>query len=83
VEVVQVYIADLVTSATWVEQELKGFARVSIKGGETLSVNIVIKVADCSIVNANGERVVEPGDFEARVGKEASNVAFSLPFTIQ
>jgi beta-glucosidase len=82
VEVVQVYVSDLLTSVTWVNQELKGFARVKIPAGESLTVQISIKAADLSIVDANAVRVVEPGDFELRIGKASNNIQFVIPFTI-
>ncbi len=71
VEVVQAYVSDLVTSATWVDKELKAFERVSIPAGETKVVRIAIPINQCSLVNARGERVVEPGEFELLVGKSS------------
>ncbi len=68
VEVVQAYISDLVTSATWVDKELKAFAKVAVARGTTEKVRLEIPVSECSIVNASGERVVEPGEFELRIG---------------
>jgi beta-glucosidase len=82
VEVVQVYVSDLVTSVTWVGQELKGFARVSIEPSETIDVDIEVSVADLSIVNADNERVVEPGDFEVRVGKASNDIKYSMVITV-
>ena len=67
-EIVQAYVSDLVTSATWVQMELKTFARVELEPGETKTVTLEIPVQNCSIVNASGERVVEPGEFELLVG---------------
>lgn len=81
-EVVQVYLVDLVCSVTWVAKELKGFARVDIKKGETKEVEIIIPASSCSIVNADAVRVVEPGDFELLVGKSAEDIKFKVPFTI-
>jgi beta-glucosidase len=78
VEVVQVYVSDVVTSATWVDQELKGFKRVLIEAGDTIDVDIVVKVEDLSIVNADNERVVEPGEFQFRVGKAANDIKHYL-----
>lgn len=81
-EVIQVYIHDKVTSATWAEIELKGFERVVLKPGEEKKVQITIPVSECSIVNAKGERVVEPGAFQARVGKASDNILFNLDFVV-
>jgi beta-glucosidase len=40
VEVVQVYVTDVVTSATWSAIELKGFARVAVGAGQTVTAMI-------------------------------------------
>ena len=53
VEIVQVYVSDVVTSATWVNKALKGFARVPLarreenRGGE-------LPWESFQIVNAQG-----------------------------
>ncbi|MBL8093913.1 MAG: glycoside hydrolase family 3 C-terminal domain-containing protein [Anaerolineales bacterium] len=67
-EVVQVYVSDVVTSATWVNKALKGFARVSLAPGETKTVKVELPWEAFCIVNAAGETVVEPGAFEILVG---------------
>jgi beta-glucosidase len=82
VDVVQVYVSDLVTSATWAVQELKAFERVALANGESRKLRIVLKAADCSIVNASAVRVVEPGDFELRIGQASDNILFRLSFSI-
>jgi beta-glucosidase len=68
VEVAQLYISDLVTSATWVNRELKAYQRVSLGAGESREILFEIPVSALSLVNAAGERVVEPGEFEFQVG---------------
>ena len=67
-EVVQVYVSDVVTTATWVNKALKGFARVHLEPGETKTVTVELPWGSLQIVNAAGEVVVEPGEFEIRVG---------------
>ena len=67
-EVVQVYVHDVVTSVTWAEQELKAFRRVELSPGETKQVEFRLPVDELSLVLADGSRVVEPGEFELRVG---------------
>lgn len=68
VEIVQVYVSDVVTSATWVNKALKGFARVPLAPGEKKTVQIDLPWRSFEIVNAQGNRVVEPGEFEILVG---------------
>ncbi|MDX3853640.1 glycoside hydrolase family 3 N-terminal domain-containing protein [Streptomyces sp. AK02-01A] len=67
-ETVQVYISDSVTSVTWAEKELKTYRQVSLAPGETREVSVELPVAECTIVDAEGNRLVEPGDFELLVG---------------
>lgn len=68
VEIVQVYVSDVVTSATWVNKALQGFARVHLAPGEKKTVRVELPWQAFEIVNARGERVVEPGEFEILVG---------------
>ncbi|GAA1870820.1 glycoside hydrolase family 3 N-terminal domain-containing protein [Myceligenerans crystallogenes] len=67
-ETVQVYVSDLVTSVSWADQELKAFRRVTVAPGEETVVDLELPVAACTIVDVSNTRVVEPGDFELRVG---------------
>jgi beta-glucosidase len=67
-ETVQAYISDLITSVTWAEQELKAFVQAEVPPGETVDVDIALPASRCSLVTAEGRRVVEPGEFELRVG---------------
>ena len=68
VEIVQVYVSDVVTSATWVNKTLKGFARVQLAPGEKKTVEIALPWESFEIVNAEGRIVVEPGEFEILAG---------------
>jgi len=67
-ETVQVYVSDLVTSVTWAEKELKAFRQVLVPAGESVLVDLEVPAASCSIVTADGRRVVEPGRFALLVG---------------
>ena len=67
-ETVQVYVRDLVTSASWADKELKSFTQVPLDPGASVTVDLEVPVAACSIVDASGRRVVEPGRFELLVG---------------
>jgi len=67
-EVVQAYVTDVVTSVTWATKELKAFRRVTVPAGESVTTGIEVPASACSIVDAAGRRVVEPGEFELAVG---------------
>ncbi len=67
-EIVQAYVSDVVTSATWVNKALKGFARVPLAPGEKKTVELALPWEAFQIVDAEGRQVVEPGEFEILVG---------------
>lgn len=67
-EIVQVYVSDVVTSATWVNKALKGFARVHLAPGEKKTVPVALPWEAFQIVDAEGRSVVEPGEFAILVG---------------
>jgi len=67
-EIVQVYLSDVVTSATWVNKALKGFTRVHLTPGEKKTVRFELPWEAFQIVDAEGRSVVEPGEFEILVG---------------
>ena len=68
VEIVQAYIGDIVTSYSWTDRELKAFQRVALEPGETKTVIFEIPVANCTIVDPDANRIVEPGEFELLIG---------------
>lgn len=67
-EIVQVYVRDVVTSATWVDKALKGFARVALAPGEKKTVEVTLPYEALALVDAEGRWVVEPGEFAVLVG---------------
>ncbi|MFH8253072.1 glycoside hydrolase family 3 N-terminal domain-containing protein [Microbacterium sp. B2969] len=70
-ETVQVYVSDLVTSASWADQELKAFHQIDLAPWEERRIDVEVPVAELTIVNSNGDRVVEPGEFEVRIGRSS------------
>jgi beta-glucosidase len=68
VEVVQLYLRDLVASVKRPMRQLKGFERVALRAGETKTVTFALKPVDFSLRNAEGEQVVEPGEFAVMLG---------------
>ncbi|ROQ59430.1 beta-glucosidase [Streptomyces sp. 840.1] len=74
-ETVQAYVSDTVTSVTWAEKELKAYRQITLGPGESREVAIELPVAECSLVDAAGNRVVEPGAFELLVGPSSRDEA--------
>jgi beta-glucosidase len=82
-EVVQAYVTDLVTSVTWAAKELKAFRRVTVPPGESVVAEVQVPVAACTVVDASGRRVVEPGAFELLVGPTSRDAdLLRTPFTV-
>jgi beta-glucosidase len=67
-EIVQVYVSDVVTSATWVNKALMGFARLHLAPGEKKTAHFELPWEAFQIVDAEGRSVVEAGEFEILVG---------------
>ncbi len=67
-EVVQAYVRDRVTSVSWADKELKAYRHVDLAPGETVTVELKVVASDCTIVDAAGRRIVEPGEFELLLG---------------
>ncbi|HEX7308008.1 glycoside hydrolase family 3 N-terminal domain-containing protein [Lentzea sp.] len=73
-ETVQVYVSDAVTSVSWADKELKTFTQVDVRPGETVKVDVELPVSACTIVDAAGNRVVEPGEFVLLVGPSSKDL---------
>jgi beta-glucosidase len=70
-EIVQMYIRDLVSSATRPMKELKGFRRIVLEPGESSTVTFDITPDLLSFYDADMKFTVEPGDFEIMVGNSS------------
>lgn len=81
-EVVQLYIKDVVSSTTTYEKNLRGFERVNLKPGETKTVEFPIVPDDLILINAKGEKVVEPGEFKVMVGASYEDIRLTDSFFV-
>ena len=50
-------------------KQLKGFEKVFIKSGETVTVNLKLNIKDLAIVTRDLKYIVEKGKFEIMVGR--------------
>jgi beta-glucosidase len=67
-EVAQLYLTDVVASVITPVIELQGFNRVALEKGEKKTVRFELNPYQLSLLNADMERVVEPGKFRIHVG---------------
>ena len=73
-EVVQLYVHDTVASVTRPVKQLRGFRRVSLKPGESASVELPLGPEALRFTNEKLQRVVEPGAFEVMVGTNSDQL---------
>ncbi|MFI8633631.1 glycoside hydrolase family 3 N-terminal domain-containing protein [Microbacterium sp. NPDC077663] len=83
-EVVQVYVRDTVTSVSWADRELKAYRHVDLAPGAEATVEIELPASECTIVDAAGDRIVEPGEFELLIGPSSrTEVLQAISFEIR
>ncbi|MAU16548.1 MAG: beta-glucosidase BglX [Muricauda sp.] len=81
-EVVQLYLSDMVRSITPPGRQLKGFAKVMLKKGESKEVTITLSPDDLKFYNGQLEFVSEPGEFKVFVGPN-SDAQLSKTFMLK
>jgi beta-glucosidase len=74
VEIVQLYVRDLVGSITRPVKELKGFQKVALKPGETKTATFMLTSEDLRFYDADMRYVAELGDFKVMVGPNCRDV---------
>ena len=67
-EVVQIYLADEEASTRRPVRQLEGFKRIHLKAGESKDLEFVLDPRQLSIINEEGDRVIEPGWFTVSAG---------------
>lgn len=73
-EIVQLYIHDKYCSIIRPVKELKGFQRVHIAKGESKTLTFDIDAKTLQYLDADGNPMLEPGDFEIMVGPNSRDV---------
>ena len=81
IEIVQLYIRDLVGSITRPVKELKGFQKVFLKAGEKKTVSFQIVPELLKFYDYNLNYICESGDFEVMIGSNSRDI-LKLKFTL-
>jgi beta-glucosidase len=82
-EIVQLYVADKVSSLARPPKELKGFEKVALDPGESKTVGFVLDQRALSFYDPAQRRwVPEPGAFEVLVGSSSRDIRLSAAFTL-
>ena len=67
-EVVQLYIRDPVANVTRPVRELKGFQRVRVEPGQTVTVDFKVHTDDLAFYGRDAQLITEPGEFHVWIG---------------
>jgi beta-glucosidase len=73
-EVVQLYATDVVASVVRPEQQLIGFARVSLEAGDTRRVTFSVHPSRLAFYDERMSFVVQPGEFRFSIGASATDI---------
>lgn len=73
-ETVQLYIHDVYSTSTRPVKELKGFEKISLKPGESRTVEFRINAETLSYYNHELEWVCEEGDYEIMIGPDSERL---------
>ena len=74
VEVIQLYLHDPVGSVVRPVQRLIGFARVELDVGQRAAVSFAVPADVTSFTGAHGQRIVESGDLQLRLGASSGDI---------
>jgi beta-xylosidase len=78
-EIVQVYLHDPVAQVTRPTVLLVGYARLDLEPGQRRRVEFTIHTDLLSFTGRSGERIVEPGRIELRLGTSSTDIAAAVP----
>ena len=81
-EVVQMSVEDMLATVDVPNIQLKGFKKVVIRAGETVTVRIPLNVSDCGLWNSSMQYVVERADFVVSVGVSSVDLRGRASFSV-
>ena len=81
-EVVQLYLHDRLSSITVYEKQLRGFDRVALVPGEERTVTMTLPPVAFSLLDAQMNRVIEPGVFDIMIGASSTDIRLQAPVRV-
>jgi beta-glucosidase len=81
-EVVQLYLRDKVSSVTTYDSVLRGFERITLEPGQAGAVEFLVTPEAMEIMNREMRWVVEPGEFEVRVGSSSEDIRLTTTIEV-
>jgi beta-glucosidase len=83
-EVVQLYVSDSDSSLPRPPKELKGFAKVDLKPGESKEVTFPLDQRSMAFYDPHKKQwLVEPGEFQVLVGSSSRDIRLKGKFTLK
>ncbi len=80
VEVVQLYVNDVVASVSRPVKQLVGFQRLQLDPGETRRAEFELPIDALAFYNGQMDRVIEPGVFKVMMGRSSSDILLQGEF---
>ena len=81
-EVVQLYVSDVLASVVVPNTQLRGFEKIAIPAGNTVTVDMPLNMADLGLWDINMKYVVEPGDFNVTIGRSSLDIVLNATLTV-
>ena len=81
-EIVQLYLTDEYASVARPVKELAGFARVSLKAGETKSITFTVHPSQMAFLDEHMNWKIEKGDFSVQAGASSEDIRLRGKFTV-
>ena len=82
-EVVQLYVTDKKASVSLPPVLLKGFRHVALKRGESKKVIFVLGKEELALYDTEMKQVVEPGEFEVKIGAASDDIRLKGVFRVK
>ena len=83
-EIVQVYVSDLVSKLARPIKELKGFAKVELKPGETKTASVSLDFRSFAYYHPGFRQwITEDGEFDILIGASAEDIRFTQRVTLK
>lgn len=82
VEVVQLYIDDVVSSVVTPVMELKGFKKIELEPGQKTTVSFSLGPEELMLLDENLKPKVEPGAFEVMIGRSSADIRLKGTFMV-
>ena len=81
-EIVQLYFRDVCSSVITYLLNLCGFERITLEPGQKKTVSFTITPDLLELIDREGNRVVEPGVFDIKIGQSSKNIKLKGSFEI-